>query len=487
MKTLNKNFLENDIFQKDEYNYSQDELSAGIIHLGVGNFHRSHQAQYLDALFNKRKNLDFGILGAGLRHYDDAMRTDLIAQDCLTTLISRDDKNTNIRVLQSMIDFIEINNIALINSLIEEKIKIVSLTITEGGYYIDSNSDFNIEHEEIQEDINNFDNPKTVFGVLLLAIKKRKEANTAPFTLMSCDNISHNGNILKNVMLKMSEAIDKDLMEYIKTNISFPNSMVDRITPALSSKDKDFISKNYAYEDKRPVFCEPFTQWVLEDKFCNKRPDLEEVGVVFVEDILPYELMKLRLLNGSHSILSSLAALLDITYVHESLSDPLVKGFLDKIIKKEVIPNIDIDIDVDLFDYYKSVLNRFSNPYVEDTITRICIDNSNKYPKFVIDSIRDGLKNSANVDGLVLVCALWCRYCTGYDEKKIKLEINDPREELLTKQALLAKDKPIEFINIEEVFGDLNKNDIFVSLFTKTLNSIYENGVENTVKEFNNN
>ena len=364
---LNKNFLENSSFNKADYNYSSDDLSAGIIHIGVGNFHRSHQAYLLDSLFNKRKDLDYGIIGAGLREYDTFMRNDLLKQDCLTTLVQRDENTTNTRVLQSMIDFIEVDNKLLVESLIKENIKIVSLTITEGGYYIDSYGNFNIQNEEIQADIANPENPNTAFGILIKALKIRKEQGLKPFTLLTCDNIAHNGNVLRNVMIKMSEQIDTDLSEYIANNVSCPNSMVDRITPTATKEDIEFIQNEYGYIDNRPVFSEPFIQWIIEDNFCNGRPALEEVE--------PYELMKIRMLNGSHAAISSVSALLNINYVHEALENDTVKTFLDSIINKEVIPVLkDIVTDINLDEYYNTVLTRFANPYIKDTITRICFD-----------------------------------------------------------------------------------------------------------------
>lgn len=485
MKKLNKDFLELKAFDKKDYNYSQDDLSAGIIHIGVGNFHRSHQAYYLDALFNQRKDLNFAIVGAGLRNSCSIMRKDLLAQDYLTSLVSRDPETTDVRVLQSMIDFIENNNLLLIDALSKEEIKIVSLTITEGGYYIDSYGGFNISHEDIQKDINNPEDPHTVFGVIIAALKNRKEKNLPPFTLMCCDNIAHNGNVLKNVISKMADAIDPSLAKYILENVTFPNSMVDRITPMASDTDKQFLLDEYGYEDARPVFCEPFTQWIMEDNFCNTRPALEDVGVMFVKDIKSYELMKIRLLNGSHACMSSLSALLNVEYVHEGLENDLVKPFLDNIMKYEVIPVLRDVVDMDLDKYYQSVLTRFSNPYIADTITRICIDNSNKQPKFVIDSIKDGLENGTCVDGLVLACALWCRYSIGTDEENRVLDIKDPREELLKETALKAKDDPIVFLQMEDIYGDLAQNKKFVTIFSTYLNSIWKNGVESTVKKFN--
>ena len=374
---LNKNFLENKSFNKADYNYNQADLTAGIIHIGVGNFHRSHEAYYLDALFNKRKDLNYGIVGAGLREYDSFMRNDLLKQDCLTTVVSRDSETTSVRVLQSMIDFIEVDNKLLVESLTNENIKIVSLTITEGGYYIDSYGNFNIQNEEIQADIKNPDSPNTAFGILIKALKIRKEKGLAPFTLLTCDNIAHNGDVLKNVVVKLSAAIDPALSEYIEKNVAFPNSMVDRITPTATDADRAFIQSEYGYIDNRPVFCEPFIQWIIEDNFCNGRPALEEVGVMFVEDIEAYELMKIRMLNGSHAAISSVSALLNIDYVHEALEHKTVKTFLDNIMNKEVIPVLKNIIDVDLDKYYNTVLNRFANPYIKDTITRICFDNSN--------------------------------------------------------------------------------------------------------------
>ena len=485
MKKLNSNFLENEAFNKADYNYKQNELSPGIIHIGVGNFHRSHQAYYLDALFNQRKDFDFGIVGAGLRDSCSAMRKDLLSQDYLTTLVARDPNTTDVRILQSMIDFVDNNNLLLIDELSSKDIKIVSLTITEGGYYIDSYGEFNISHADIQKDINNPEDPHTVFGVIISALKNRKEKNIPPFTLMCCDNIAHNGNVLKNVICKMAEEIDSSLAKYIIKNVTFPNSMVDRITPMASKSDNNFILENYGYEDLRPVFCEPFTQWILEDNFCNTRPSLEDVGVMFVEDIQPYELMKIRLLNGSHACMSSLSALLNIEYVHEGLEDDLVKPFLDNIMKHEVIPVLRDIVDMDLDKYYQSVLTRFSNPYIADTITRIAMDNSNKQPKFVIDSIKDGIKNGTNINGLTLACALWCRYSIGTDEENRVLDINDPRKELLIETALKAKDKPIVFLQMKDIYGDLAQNDEFVKIFSTYLNSIWENGVKATVKNFN--
>ena len=432
---LNKNFLENKSFNKADYNYNQADLTAGIIHIGVGNFHRSHEAYYLDALFNKRKDLNYGIVGAGLREYDSFMRNDLLKQDCLTTVVSRDSETTNVRVLQSMIDFIEVDNKLLVESLTHENIKIVSLTITEGGYYIDSYGNFNIQNEEIQADIKNPDSPNTAFGILIKALKIRKEKGLAPFTLLTCDNIAHNGDVLKNVVVKLSAAIDPALSEYIEKNVAFPNSMVDRITPTATDADRAFIQSEYGYIDNRPVFCEPFIQWIIEDNFCNGRPALEEVGVMFVEDIEAYELMKIRMLNGSHAAISSVSALLNIDYVHEALEHKTVKTFLDNIMNKEVIPVLKNIIDVDLDTNYNTVLNRFANPYIKDKITRICFDNSNKQPKFIIDSIKSGIKNRVNVDGLILTCALWCRYSKGRDENNKAIEINDGRKDKLKELA----------------------------------------------------
>jgi len=482
---LNNNFLDNKYFNEEDYNYKQSDLSAGIIHIGVGNFHRSHQAYLLDALFNKRKDLDFGIVGAGLREYDTYMRDDLLKQDCLTTLVQRDTETTTTRILQSMIDFIKVDNTLLVESLVQENIKIVSLTITEGGYYIDSYGKFNINNAEIQADIKDSNNPNTAFGILLKALRIRKEKKLPPFTLLSCDNIAHNGDVLRDIMLQLSAKVDLELHEYIKNNVTCPNSMVDRITPTATLKDINFIESEYGYTDNRPVFCEPFIQWIIEDNFCNGRPALEEVGVMFVKDIEPYELMKIRMLNGSHAAMSSLSALLNIEYVHEGLENKTIKKFLDNIMNNEVIPVLKDIVDVDLEKYYDTVMRRFANPYIKDTITRICFDNSNKQPKFIVDSIKDGIKNDVNVDGLILACALWCRYSIGSDENNKAIDINDNRKEQLKSLALEAKANPEVFIKMEEVYGTLSQNEYFANTFSKMLNSIWNNGVENTVKNYN--
>ena len=485
-KLLDKQLLQDStVFKTQDYHYHQSELKAGIVHIGLGNFHRAHQACYLDKLFDLREDFEFGIVGAGIRPYDAKMREDLFRQDWLSTLIVSDQNSQEIRVLQSMMDFlpIEEGNHALIAMMCQPNIKIVSLTVTEGGYYFDPLGKFDTSHEDIQYDAKNLQTPRSIFGILLRAIKLRKDLGTAPFTVLSCDNIPSNGQVVKNALLILSEMIYPALVEYI-SSLHFPNSMVDRITPATTNEHIEYLQNTHSYIDSRPVACEPFTQWCLEDKFNNDRPKLELVGVKFVQEIEQYETMKLHILNGSHAIIAYPAHLLGIGFAHEAMETKLILDFLNKIIITEVLPVVEAPTGIDTSEYFEIVKGRFANPYIKDTITRLCLDGFNRQPKFILSSIHKALATSKNIKGLALANALWCRYCAGYDEQNNAYEVADDNREMLKQKALKAKDNPREFLNIKEVYGDLADDEVFCALFDESLRGLYANGVEKSLRGY---
>ncbi|MBT8437587.1 MAG: mannitol dehydrogenase family protein, partial [Gammaproteobacteria bacterium] len=279
--------------------YDRRSLSPGILHIGVGNFHRAHQAVYLDKLFSLGLGQDWGLVGAGVTSYDARMRAALQAQDWLTTVIELDPEGYTARVCGAMIDFVEIDTRLLIERLATPDIRIVSLTITEGGYFIDEKTGgFNANHPDIVHDSENPDNPRTVFGVLVAGLAKRHQKNLPAFTVMSCDNLPGNGHIAQQAVVGMAKLISAAMSDWIEAEVSFPNGMVDCITPATGERERALVKEHFNIEDASPVVCEPFRQWVLEDKFSAGRPELEKVGVEFVDDVAPYELMKLRILNG---------------------------------------------------------------------------------------------------------------------------------------------------------------------------------------------
>ena len=463
--------------------YQRALLSPGIIHIGVGNFHRAHQAVYLDKLFNAGLAHDWAIRGAGIKTYDSVMRDKLKAQDWLTTVVELDAKGLTARVCASMLDFIENDASTLIDALTDSQIRIVSMTITEGGYFMDDKTGgFNLAHDEIQRDIANIETPTTVFGLMISALKRRKEQNKPAFTIMSCDNIPHNGNITKRVVSEMAAAIDGDLAQWISQNVTFPNSMVDCITPATSEQERQRLVTLFDIEDQAPVFCEPFRQWVLEDNFANGRPPLEQVGVEFVADVAPFELMKLRILNGGHAAIAYPGALFGIHFVHDVMAHPLISLYLKKLVTQEIIPTLPQVPGVDFDDYFAVIESRFANPEVCDTVPRLCQDASNRLPKFILPTIVANLEQGRDCAGLALVVALWCRLCAEGDVPNSKISIDDPQAKRLIKQASMAKVEPAIFLQMTDIFGTLSSNNVFVKHFTSILDMLWVSGTEKTLE-----
>lgn len=465
--------------------YRKEDLSAGIVHVGVGNFHRAHQNIYLHKLFEMGLDRDWAILGAGVTPYDEALRNKLESQDWLTTIVELDPVQLTATVTGAMVDYIEINPQAIIDAMAQPEIRIVSLTITEGGYFVNAETGgFDQSHALITADANQPETPKTVFGIIIAALKKRKENKLPPFTVMTCDNLPENGHVAKNAVLGLASMIDETLHNWIKQHVAFPNSMVDCITPATGEREIGLVRDTFGIDDAAPVVCEPFHQWVLEDHFCNGRPALEKVGVEFVDDVAPYELMKLRILNGGHASIAYLAGLLDIHYVHDAMNHPLVSGYLNKLEHLEIIPTLEKIPGVSFEEYYDKVVERFSNEAVGDTIPRLCFDGLNRQPKFILPVVEACLSQKRPIDGLALECALWCRYCYGTTESGSLIPANDPQWERLQNQAKLARTDPLMWLELGDVYGNLSKNKTFCSAFEQALSNIWQNGAGGAVEQY---
>lgn len=469
----------------DKPSYQPEDLKAGIIHVGVGNFHRAHQGIYLHRLFEMGIDRDWAIIGAGITPYDEVMRAKLRSKDWLSSIVELDPDQLRATVTGSMIDYIDINSHAIIDAMANPEIRIVSLTVTEGGYFVDAETGrFDRQHADIVADANNLNSPKSVFGIILAALIKRKENNVLPFTVMSCDNLPENGQVAQDAVLGLASMVDEALHDWVAKNVAFPNSMVDCITPATTQREMDIVSNTFGIDDSAPVVCEPFHQWVLEDNFPNGRPALEKVGVEFVNDVAPYELMKLRILNGGHASIAYLAGLFDIHYVHDAMNNSLVRGYLDKLEHNEIIPTLDPIPGVDYDDYYKSIIERFSNEAVGDTIPRLCFDGLNRQPKFILPVIEARLKQNQSIDGLALECALWCRYCYGTTDSGAVIPANDPQWDRLKTQASLAKSDPLKWLELSDVYGPLARDKVFSQAFTIALNSLWENGTASAVSHY---
>lgn len=459
--------------------YDRSTLRAGIVHFGVGNFHRAHQAVYLDALFDAGRNHDWALVGAGVMQSDAAMREALAGQDYLTTVVEQSAERSSAHVTGPMVDFLPVgDSTATIERLSDPAIRIVSLTISEGGYFIDpATGIFNPEYPAIAADAAHPDRPGTVFGLIAAGLKRRRDAGAAPFTVMSCDNIPHNGVVARNAVVGVARLSDPGFASWIESTVAFPNGLVDRITPATGDREREALARDFHIEDAWPVFCEDFSQWVLEDDFPTGRPALEDVGVQFVSDVTPYERMKIRILNGGHAVIAYPAGLLDIHFVHEAMEDPQIRAFLAKVEQEEIIPMVPPVPNTDLRDYYDLIEQRFANPKIGDTVRRLCLDGSNRQPKFIIPSIAERLQSGASVNGLALESALWCRYCYGETESGRTIEPNDPSWSRLVHVARAARNDPLAWLAMEDIYGDTGRSVAFREPFARALNALWYDGV----------
>jgi mannitol 2-dehydrogenase len=466
--------------------YDRAALSAGILHIGVGNFHRAHQAVYLDDLFNIGTDLDWALVGSSVREGDVAMQQDLLSQDLLTTVVAQEADRASARVTGSMVEFIEPANTAtILERLCDPAIRIVSLTITEGGYYIDPASQaFDATHPDIVADAAAPAAPKSAFGLILAALVHRRRRAIAPFTVMSCDNLPGNGHVAESAVAGLADLIDPDLALWVREHVSFPNSMVDRITPATTARERSLLEQMCGIADARPVFCEEFRQWVLEDRFPAGRPALEKVGVQFVDDVMPFELMKIRILNGGHAAIAYPAALLDIQFAHDAMAEPLIGEFLARLLDREVIPIVPPVPGTDLGAYKLTIERRFANPKIGDTIRRLCLDGSNRQPKFILPSIRDRVRQGLAIDGLALVTAFWCRYCYGETESGAAIAPNDPSWEELQARAKRARHAPREWLDMSNIFGDLAGNPAYVAAFSAALERVWREGTRSALRNY---
>ena len=465
--------------------YDPTALSPGIVHIGVGNFHRAHQAFYLHQLFNQGCDHDWAIVGAGVKSYDSAMRDKLQPQDWLTTVVELASDGFSATVTGAMIDFARVDPTELGELLVQPAIRVVSLTITEGGYFIDAQTGaFDRTGAEILRDISNPGDMQSVFGILVAALARRRDTGVAPFTIMSCDNIPENGRIARQAVLGLAEALQGDIAGWIATEVAFPNSMVDCITPATGDREIALVRREFGLEDAAPVVCEPFRQWVLEDTFPAGRPELERVGVEFVSDVTPYETMKLRMLNGGHAAIAYPAALLGIEFVHEAVTDPLISRFLHKLERTEIVPTLRKIPGVDFEAYLKKTVERFSNAASSDTIARLCLDGSNRQPKFVLPTIRDRVEAKLPVGGLALEVALWCRYCAGRDENGARIEVVDERAVQLRGYALQTRSDPAAFLRQRDIFGPLADSSAFVEAFSTSMTRLWQNGTASALQEY---
>lgn len=471
----------------DRPNYNRSDLKTGIVHFGVGGFHRSHLAMSINRLLNSGLAKDWAICGVGLLENDKKMRDVLREQDCLYTLVLKHpDGRRESSVIGSIIEYIYApdETQALLEKLANPDTKIVSLTITEGGYNFDRvTGDFLADTPAIAKDLKTGSIPSSVFGLVVEGLRLRRVAGVEPFTILSCDNIQGNGSVAKKMFTSFATLKDPELGAWLETHVEFPNSMVDRITPVTSSEDISEVAETLGLSDKWPVVAEPFFQWVIEDTFTMGRPPLEEADVQFVDDVMPYELMKLRLLNASHQGLTYFGYLSGYRFAHEATLDPAISSFLLHYMEKEATPTLLPVPGVNLDEYRHKLIERFSNPEVRDTLARLCAESSDRIPKWLVPVIHERLAQGGDVSLSAAIVASWARYTEGTDEDGNPINVIDPLKDQLIPIAKSQREHPLAFIENKQLFGNLAENEKFTKPYLAALNSLFRYGAHKTVIE----
>jgi Mannitol-1-phosphate/altronate dehydrogenases len=466
--------------------YDRSKLTPGIVHIGLGNFHRAHQSWYLHRLMQKGLAHDWAIVGAGVRPYDEEMRQKMAAQDYLTTLIELDPAGSSAEVVGAMIDYVPVEegNGALIERMAQPEIRIVALTVTEGGYFIDpATKGFDATHPDIVHDAANPWRPRTAFGAMVAALKLRHDRGVGPFTGQSCDNLQGNGAVLRQTVVSLARLSDPELAEWIDTNCTFPNAMVDCIVPATGPKELE-LAQEFGIEDAVPVTHENFRQWVIEDDFCAGRPDWDKAGATFSDDVHRYETMKIRILNGGHQVISNPGDLLSVETISGCMEHPLIAALFEKVEREEIMPHVAPVPEFTPQTYVALIKKRFSNPKIVDTTRRVAFDGSSRHPGFLVPSIRACLDRGMAVEGLALVEALWARYCLGTREDGSVIAPNDPFWTDLTTLAAEAREVPERWLTMRHIYGDLGDDARFAAPFRRWLGVIHAEGVEAALRAY---
>lgn len=477
-KQLNQSNLANLPSHIDIPSYERSQLKAGIVHIGVGGFHRAHQAMYINELLKTPGSEKWAICGVGLLENNRSLRDILVKQDFLYSLVVRHPNGEiDNKIIGSMIDFIFApdNKQNVIEKLAHCETKIVSLTITEGGYNIKSSTgDLDLENPDIAHDIAHPNDPKTAFGYIAAALKIRKANNSQAFTVQSCDNIQHNGAVTRKMLLSFTAQQDPELSKWISQHVAFPNAMVDRITPVTTKVDIDYVAQNFGVIDEWPITCESFSQWVIEDNFSDGRPNWDLAGAQFVTDVTPFEKMKIRLLNAGHSVLGLLGSIHGYGTIDETVSDKDFSDYLRAFMDLEVTPLLDELDGINLEQYKDTLIERFSNPNIKDSLVRICSESSAKFPKFIIATVHENLAAGRDCSLAALVIATWCLYSDKQvNQAQEPLDIQDVMHNELTEYAQKTQVDNLSFLKLTSLFGDLLQHSAFSKLYATSIDALY--------------
>jgi len=400
-------------------------------------------------------------------------------------MVKHPDGTYEARVIGAMVDyrFLPDDPEAVLEIMAAASTRIVSLTVTEGGYnFHHVTGEFDLRHPGVMHDLEPGVAPVSVFGVVVEALRRRRERGIAPFTVLSCDNVQGNGDVARRSFTAFARQKQPELGAWIAQHVAFPNGMVDRITPVTSDADRAQLAERFGVADAWPVVCEPFTQWVVEDHFPQGRPPLEHVGVQLVEDVEPYELMKLRLLNAGHQALCYFGTLAGYRFAHEVMANELFPRFLLAYMAEEARPTLRPVPGVDLDAYCRTLMERFGNPEVRDTLARLCTDTSERIPKFLLPVVRERLAAGGPVHRSAAIVASWARYAEGIDEAGQPIEVVDPLRAPLMAAAARNRAEPTAFLQNRAIFGDLIDDPRFVRPYVAALASLHGHGALETLR-----
>ena len=469
------------------FSYDRKKIKAGILHIGVGNFHRAHEEFYTNLLLEDEDQQEWGICGAMLLPGDERLYKILEKQggEYTLTVCGRDGRDEVYRIgsLTELIWGVE-NPEKVLGKIADKDIRIITMTITEGGYNIEkSTGEFILDNEDIRHDLQNPQTPKTVFGFVAEGLRKRKAAGNGPVTILSCDNLQHNGNTARKAFSAFVKAQDPGLAAWMEQNVTFPNSMVDRITPATRPEDIVRLNGKNGTDDEAPVYCEDFIQWVIEDNFIAGRPAWERVGAEFTSDVTAYENMKLSLLNASHTLLSYPSFLSGYRKVDDAMHDERIAAFVRTFMDKDITPYVPAPGNTDLDLYKKTLIERFGNRTVSDQIARLCFDGISKFPVYVMPNLIKMIRDNADLTRVAYLIAAYRHYLKyRTDDNGASFEIAEP---WMTAEdtALTESDKPEDFLGLSAFRStDLKAAPAFVEKYLEMVGAIRRDGAMKTLE-----
>ncbi|PRX11366.1 UNVERIFIED_ORG: fructuronate reductase [Martelella mediterranea] len=406
--------------------YDRSRVEARMCHIGFGAFHRAHQAVYTDDVLRAGGN--WGYREIELRGPSAPLR-ELAERDYLYSVVENAADGQKARISGAVVDHRHMEDCGpqgIVNAIADENIALVSITVTEKGYTLGADGGLDFDNPDVKADLANPDQPRSVVGILVAALEARRKAGLPPFTVLSCDNLPSNGHLARRAVIDFARARDKALADWIEDNGRFPSTMVDRIVPAMTEESYNLLAERIGTEDPAGIVCEPFRQWVIEDDFVAGRPDWDRAGATFTNDVVPYENMKLRMLNGSHSFLAYLGYLGGYEAIAETMEDEAYRKAARDLMGKEQIPTLEAPEGIDLDDYADALIARFQNPAIRHRTWQIAMDGSQKLPQRALQSIAHHLKNGTPCPRLTLLVAGWIRYVSGTDENGEAIDVRDP-------------------------------------------------------------